>query len=78
MNQTNRALVCCWIVHRARTDDRDHHAAVFHDLPGARQRLSAHRIEDDIRVVNHLLEGRGGIVDHLVGAETAQEVVMAG
>src|SRR5690348_1017716 len=64
----------CWIVRRTRADDRDHHAAVFHDPPGARQRLPANRVEDDIRVVNHFLKGRGSIVDHMIGTKPVQEV----
>ncbi len=34
-------------------------------------------IEDEIDVVNHFLEARGGVVDELVGSQFAQEVTIA-
>src|SRR6266496_3056361 len=58
-------------------DNGDKHPSWFHHLPGSLQGVTTNCIEDEINIMNHLLEARGGVVDDLVGSQVTQEVAIA-
>ena len=67
----------CHISRRWGTNDGDQHSSWFDHLPGALQGVATNRIKDEVDIMNHVLEARGGVIDELIGSQFAQEITIA-
>jgi len=41
------------------------------------QGVAAYQIKDEVDIMNHVLEARGGVIDELIGSQFVQEITIA-